>query len=121
MDDHNKERRQFPRVEVNAHVWVCNLDKDNKAVNLEDCVVIDVSEGGLKLACERKYAQGNVLVVTGQGGFFEGLHPVVGLITWCRHIDETSHLYGLKFLGLSDQVLAKIRECVNELLTNSMG
>ena len=114
------DRRKFARAEVNTHAWICCLDKYDNVTDLEDCSVIDISEGGVKISCSQHYDVGKVLIIAGQNGIVDDIKPAVAVVTWCKHFEDSYHLYGLKFLSLSEQVLLQIRECVNTLLADSI-
>lgn len=111
------ERRQYPRVAVHSHAWVCEFKSEDKADDLEDCVIRDISEGGMQITCECDYYPGKLIMITEQDYLTIGLHPVVGVVTWCKDNGGNEHSYGIKFLHLSDHVLARIKEIVNDLMT----
>lgn len=107
-----RERRKHSRVTVNEHVWICNLDEGASPGSLKDCLVVDISEGGACIQCSACYKEGQPLAFTYQDFIEEGLRPVAGVVMWSKRYSETEYRHGIKFLGLSTQMLRRIQEKV---------
>lgn len=107
-----KERRRHIRVTINKHVWICDFDENPSPVNLKDCLIVDISEGGACIQCSARYMEGQPVAFTYQDFMEDGLRPVVGVVMWSRKHSETDYRYGIQFLGLSTHMLRKIQEQV---------
>lgn len=107
-----KERRKHSRATINKHVWICNFDEDASPAHLEDCLIVDISEGGACIQCSTYYPEGQPLAFTYQDFIEEGLRPVIGVVTWSRPYSKTDYRHGVKFLGLSTQMLRRIQDQV---------
>lgn len=107
-----EERRKHIRVAVNKRVWISNFDEDTSASNLEDCLIVDISEGGACIQSAARYNVGQPLAFTYQDFMEDGLRPVLGTVMWSRQYSENEYRYGIQFLGLSTQMLRKIQEIV---------
>ena len=107
-----KERRRHGRVIINKQAWICNFDENSSPTNLKDCQILDISEGGACIQCSSSYKEGQALAFTYQDFIVDGLRPVIGVVMWSKQYSETSFRYGLKFLGLSTQMLCKIQDQV---------
>ncbi len=107
-----EERRKHSRVTVNEHVWICDFGEDTTPANLRDCLIVDISEGGACIQCSACYEEGQPLAFTYQDFIRDGLRPVVGVVMWSRRHSGTDYRHGIKFLGLSTQMLHKIQEQV---------
>lgn len=107
-----KERRQHTRVAVNKHVWIRDFDEDTSPANLNSCLIVDISEGGACIQCSERYQVGQPLAFTYQDFISDGSRPVVGVVMWSSRYSETEYRHGIKFLGLSTQMLRKIQEQV---------
>lgn len=107
-----KERRIHARVPVNKHVWVCDFEENTSPVNLKDCLIVDISEGGACIQCSVPYQEGQPLSLTYQDLMEDGLRPMVGVVMWRKRYSETEYRHGIKFLGLNTQMLRRIREQV---------
>lgn len=104
------ERRKHTRAIVNKHVWICDFDEEPSPANRKDCLIVDISEGGACIQCPVRYQEGQPLAFTYQDFIEDGLRPVIGVVMWCRKHSETDYRHGIKFLGLSTQMLRKIQE-----------
>lgn len=107
-----KERRKHIRVAVNKRVWISNFDENPSPSSLQDCLIVDISEGGACIQSSARYNEGQPLAFTYQDFIEDGLRPVLGTVMWCRQYSETEYRYGIKFLGLSTQMLCKIQDMV---------
>lgn len=107
-----KERRKHRRVTINKHVWICNFDDTVSPADRRDCLIIDISEGGACIQCADRYPEGQPLAFTYQDFMEDGLRPVVGVVMWSRKYSQTDYRHGVKFLGLSTQMLRRIQEQV---------
>ena len=110
-----KERRKHDRVAINKGAWICYLDGDASPAGLKHCLIVDISEGGACIQCAARYEKGQPLAFIYQDLMEDGFRPVVGTVMWCRQHSETSYRHGIEFLGLSTQMLHKIRERVGLL------
>ena len=115
-----EERRQHTRVAANEHVWICDFGEDPSPVNLKDCLIVDISEGGACIQCSERYQEGQPLAFTYPDFISDGSRPVAGVVMWCRQHSETEYRHGIKFLGLSTQMLRKIQDQV-ALMTGESG
>lgn len=113
-----KERRRYSRVVVNKQVWVCDfdaIDADTPPVNPKECMIVDISEGGACIQCSVRYPEGQPLAFTYQDIMEDGLRPVIGVVMWSKRITETDYRHGIKFLGLSTQMLRRIQDQVFQM------
>lgn len=116
-----KERRKHPRVTINKRVWLCDFDENTSPVNPRECLIVDISEGGACIQCSARYQEGQPVAFTYQDFMEDGLRPVVGVVMWSRQCSETDCRYGIKFLGLSTQMLRRIQEIVVRTLEGKSG
>lgn len=110
-----KERRRYSRVPVNKQVWVCDfdaMDTETPPDNPKECLIVDISEGGACIQCSDRYLEGQPLAFTYQDIMEDGLRPVIGVVMWSKRISETGYRHGIKFLGLSTQMLRRIQDQV---------
>lgn len=107
-----KERRKHSRITINKHAWIYNFDEGPSPANLEDCLIVDISESGACIQCASCYQEGQPLAFTYQDLMENGLRPVVGVVMWNRRHSEKDYRHGIKFLGLSTQILHKIQKQV---------
>ncbi len=107
-----KERRKHCRVAVNKRVWICNFDETASPADPKDCLIVDISEGGACIQCSARYEEGQPIAFTYQDFMEDGLRPVIGVVMWSRQYSETDRRYGIKFLGLSTQMLRRIQSIV---------
>lgn len=107
-----KERRKHKRVTVNKRVWVHDFDGDTLSAVPKDCLILDISEGGACVQCSVRYMEGQPLAFTYQDMMEEGLRPVIGVVMWSKRHSEADYRHGIKFLGLSTQMLRSIRDQV---------
>lgn len=107
-----EERRNYSRVVINKRVWICDFDENTSPVNLKDCLIIDISEGGACIQCAERYQDGQPLAFTYQDFMEDGLRPMAGVVMWSKRYSQTEYRHGIKFLGLSTQMLRKIQEQV---------
>lgn len=107
-----KERRRHKRVAINRHVWIRDFDENTSPANQRDCLIVDISEGGACIQCSACYKEGQPLAFTFQGFMENGLRPVVGVVMWSKRYSETDYRHGVRFLGLSTQMLCNIQEQV---------
>lgn len=107
-----KERRRHSRIPVNKQAWIYNFDESPSPVNLENCMIVDISESGACIQCSACYQEGQPLAFTYQDLMENGLRPVVGVVMWNKRHSERDYRHGIKFLGLSTQMLRKIQEQV---------
>ena len=110
-----KERRKHTRVAMNKHVWICDFEENTSPDSLRDCLILDISEGGACIQCSACYKEGQPLAFTYQDFIEDGLRPVIGVVTWSRRYSETDYRHGIKFLGLSTQMLRKIQDQVSRV------
>lgn len=108
-----EERRRHCRVAINKHAWICNFDGDASPAGLEDCLIIDISEGGACIQCSARYEKNQPLAFIYQDVMEDGFRPVVGTVMWCKRCSETDYRHGIEFFGLSTHMLHKIREQVS--------
>ena len=106
------ERRQHPRVIVNKRVWICDFDENPLPAEPQECLVVDISEGGACIQCSACFRENQLVVFTYQDFMEEGLRPVVGTVMWRRQYSEKDCRYGIKFLGLNTRMLRRIQEIV---------
>lgn len=104
-----KERRRHTRVAVNKRAWIRDFDEDTSPAGLKECLIIDVSEGGACIQCSERYQEGQPLAFTYQDFIRDGSRPVVGVVMWSSRYSETDYRHGVKFLGLSTQMLRRIQ------------
>lgn len=116
-----KERRKHRRVAINKRVWLCDFDENTSPVNPKECLIIDISEGGACIQCSARYQEGQPVVFTYQDFMEEGLRPVAGEVMWRRQYSETDCRYGIKFLGLSTQMLRRIQDTVTRTAEGEVG
>ena len=107
-----KERRKHSRITINKHAWIYNFDENASPVNLEECLIVDISESGACIQCAACYQEGQPLAFTYQDLMESGLRPVVGVVMWSKRLSEKDCRHGIKFLGLSTQMLHEIRSQV---------
>ena len=107
-----KERRKHRRAVVNKNAWICNYDSDSSPLHPEKCLIIDISEGGACIQCAVRYEKGQLLAFTFQDFIKDGLRPIVGTVMWSKRYSETEYRYGIEFLGLSTQMLRRIRDSI---------
>lgn len=107
-----KERRKHRRITINKHAWIYNFDEGTSPANLEDCLIVDISESGACIQCAACYQEGQPLAFTYQDLMEEGLRPVVGVVMWNKRHSERDYRHGIKFLGLSTQMLRRIQDQV---------
>lgn len=107
-----EERRQHARITINQHVWICDFDEDPSPANRKDCLIVDISEGGACIQCSERYQTGQPLAFTYQDFINDGSRPVVGVVMWSNRYSKTEYRHGIKFLGLSTQMLRKIQDQV---------
>lgn len=109
-----KERRRHCRILINQHAWIYNFDVDESAspANLEDCLIVDISESGACIQCSACYQVGQPLAFTYQDLMEDGLRPVVGVVMWNSRRSEGEYRHGIQFLGLSTQTLRRIQKQV---------
>ena len=107
-----KERRMHRRIPINKQAWIYHFDESTSPANLEDCLIVDISESGACIQCSTCYQEGQPLAFTYQDLMENGLRPVVGVVMWNKRHSEQNYRHGIKFLGLSTQMLRKIQEQV---------
>lgn len=107
-----KERRKYSRVTVNKRVWIRDFDGDTPSANPKDCLILDISEGGACIQCSDHYEEGQPLAFTYQDMMSDGFRPVIGVVMWSKRHSEAEYRHGIKFLGLSTQMLRSIRDQV---------
>lgn len=111
-----KERRKYYRVTVNKSAWICNFDGNTSPTNLQECLIVDISEDGVCIQCSTCYEKGQPLAFICHDDFIDsGLRPVAGIVMWNRKCSETDYRHGIKFLGLNTRIVHKIRERVVQL------
>lgn len=108
-----KDRRKHRRATVNKNAWICNYDLDPSPFHPEKCLIIDISEGGACIQCAARYEMGQLLAFTFQDFIEDSLRPIVGTVMWSKQYSEGEYRYGLEFLGLSTQMLHKIRDSID--------
>ena len=106
------ERRQHRRVIINKRVWICDFDENTHPVDPQDCLVIDISEGGACIQCSACFKVSQPIAFTYQDFMEEGFRPVVGVVMWRKQYSERDCRYGIKFLGLSTQMRRRIQDIV---------
>ena len=106
------ERRRHRRVVINKRVWICDFDGSTHPADPQDCLVIDISEGGACIQCSACFQENQPIAFTYQDFMEEGFRPVAGVVMWRRQYSERDFRYGIKFLGLSTQMLRKIQDIV---------
>lgn len=107
-----KERRQHERIIINKRVWICDFDENTVPVDPQDCLIIDISEGGACIQCSARFKENQPIAFTYQDFMEEGFRPVVGVVMWCKQYSERDCRYGIKFLGLSTQMLRRIQDII---------
>nr|WP_325213758.1 PilZ domain-containing protein [uncultured Oscillibacter sp.] len=107
-----KERRKHCRVPIHQHAWIYNFEENASPANLEDCLIVDISESGACIQCSARYQEGQPIAFTYQDLMEDGLRPVVGVVMWSRRHSEREYRHGVKFLGLSTQTLRRIQRQV---------
>ena len=107
-----KERRKHRRAVVNKNAWICNYELDPPPLKPEKCLIVDISEGGACIQCAARYERGQLLAFTFQDVIEDGLRPVAGTVMWSKRYSEAEYRYGIEFLGLSTQMLHKIRDSI---------
>ena len=116
-----KERRKHSRITVNQPAWIYDFEENASPVNLEDCLIVDISESGACIQCASCYQEGQPFAFTYQDLMENGLRPVVGVVMWNKRYSEGSYRHGVKFLGLSTQMLRKIQEQVIRMTQRGGG
>ena len=106
------ERRQHRRAVINKRVWICDFDENTLPVDPQDCLIIDISEGGACIQCSAHFKVSQPIAFTYQDFMEEGFRPVAGGVMWRKQYSEREYRYGIKFLGLSTQMLRRIQEIV---------
>lgn len=106
------ERRQHRRGIISKRVWICDFDENTLPADPQDCLIVDISEGGACIQCSACFQENQPIAFTFQDFMEEGFRPVVGVVMWRRQYSEKDCRYGIKFLGLSTQVLRRIQEIV---------
>lgn len=109
------ERRKHSRATVNKHVWICDFDANSSSASPKNCLIVDISEGGACIQCPDRYSEGQPLAFTYQDIMEDGLRPVIGVVMWSKRCSETDYRHGIKFLGLSTQMLRRIRDQVFQM------
>ena len=107
-----KERRKHIRVAVNKRVWISNFDENPSPSSLQDCLIVDISEGGACIQCSALYKEDQLIAFTYQDFMEEGFRPVAGVVTWSKQLSDQDYRYGIKFLGLNTQMLRRIQDIV---------
>ena len=110
-----KERRRHRRITINKPAWIYNFDENTSPINLEDCLIVDISESGACIQCAACYQEGQPLAFTYQDLMENGLRPVVGVVMWNRRHSEQDYRHGIQFLGLSAQMRHKIQNQVLQM------
>lgn len=108
------ERRQHRRVIANKRVWLCDFDESAPPAEPQDCLILDICEGGACIQCARCFKENQPIAFTYQDFMAEGFRPVVGVVMWRKRHSEQEWRYGIKFLGLSTQMLRRIQAIVDE-------
>ncbi len=106
------ERRQHRRVIINKRIWICDFDEDTLPVNTQDCTIVDISEGGACIQCSACFRENQLIAFTYQDFMEEGFRPVAGVVMWRKQYSERDCRYGIKFLGLSTQMLRRIQDII---------
>lgn len=106
------ERRQHQRVVIRKRVWICDFDESALQVDPQDCLIVDISEGGACIQCSANFRENQPIAFTFQDFMEEGFRPVVGVVRWRRQFSEKECRYGIQFLGLSTQMLRRIQDIV---------
>ena len=106
------ERRKHRRVTINKRVWICDLGEDTHPADRQDCLVVDISEGGACIQCAACFEVSQPIAFTYQDFMEEGSRPVVGMVMWSKRYSERDCRYGIKFLGLSTKMLRRIQDIV---------
>ena len=109
------ERRRHCRAVINKTAWICNFDENIFPVNLQECLIVDISEAGACIQCSTRYEKDQPLAFISQDFIDSGLRPVVGIVMWSRQCSETDYRHGIEFLGLNTHMVCKIREQVIQL------
>ena len=108
------ERRQYGRVIINKRVWLCDFDEGALPVDSQDCLIVDISEGGACIQCAACFQEDQPIAFTYQDLMEEGFRPVVGMVMWRKQYSEKVRRYGIKFLGLSTQMRRRIQDIVTK-------
>lgn len=116
-----KERRKHSRVPINKQAWIYHFDESTSPVNLENCTIVDISESGACIQCSTCYQEGQPLAFTYQDLMENGLRPVVGVVMWNKRHSEQDYRHGVRFLGLSTQMLRKIQKRVGLMTQKGDG
>lgn len=117
-----KERRRHSRIIINQHAWIHDFDESAAApANLEDCLIVDISESGACIQCASCYQVGQPLAFTYQDLMESGLRPIVGVVMWNKRHSERDYRHGVQFLGLSTQMLRKIQNQVLQMTEKQKG
>lgn len=116
-----KERRKHSRIPINKQAWIYHFDESASPANLENCTIVDISESGACIQCSTCYQEGQPLAFTYQDLMENGLRPVVGVVMWNRRHSEQDYRHGVKFLGLSTQMLRKIQKQVGLMIQKGDG
>lgn len=106
------ERRLSPRALINGNAWVCVLNEKGGFSDITQCRIVDISEGGAKLRCEHQYRPGQVLAIVSQELYGLSMQPLAAVVMRSANCG----LYGVKFLNVSQHVIAEIKRLVSELL-----
>ena len=106
------ERRQHRRVVINKRAWICDFEENTLPADPQDCLVIDISEGGACIQCPAYFKENQPIAFTYQDFMEEGVRPVAGVVMWRKQYSERDFRYGIKFLGLSTQMLRRIQDIV---------
>ena len=107
-----KERRKHSRITVNDRAWIYHFEESASPSNLEDCLIVDISESGACIQCATCHQEGQPIAFTCQEIMENGLRPVVGVVMWSRRHAEGCWRHGIQFLGLSTQMLRRIQDQV---------
>lgn len=83
-----KERRKHRRITINEHAWIYNFDENVSPVNLEECLIVDISESGACVQCAACYQESQPLAFTYQDIMENGLRPVAGVVMWSKQLVE---------------------------------
>ena len=106
------ERRQHRRGIISKRVWIHDFDDTSLPLNPQDCLIVDISEGGACIQCAACFKENQPIAFTYQDFMEEGFRPVVGVVMWRRQYSERDYRYGIKFLGLSTQMRRRIQDIV---------
>lgn len=106
------ERRQHPRGIVSKRVWICDFDENTPPADPQECLIVDISEGGACIQCSAHFKENQPIAFTYQDFMEEGFRPVVGVVMWRKQYSGRDFRYGIKFLGLNTQMLRRIQDIV---------